>query len=127
VPDYGYFGAGAGRVIVYGWGGTDAGGVYATADSGVTLIEVKTPQQLVSELIALVQSYELGKLGTSLTDKLATVKRMLDAGKPTQAVENLNTFIKQVKSQDGKELTPDQATALTRAASDIRTAILATP
>jgi hypothetical protein len=127
VPDWGYFVADAGRVIVYGLAGTNAGPVYATADSPVTLIEVKTPQQLVSDLIALVQNYKLGKLGTSLTDKLATVKRMLDAGKPTQAVENLDTFIKQVKSQDGRGLTRDQATALTSAASDIRTAILSTP
>jgi hypothetical protein len=127
VPDWGYFVAGAGRVIVYGSGGTDAGGVYATADSPVTVTEVKTPQQLIGDLVALVQSYELGKLGTSLTDKLATVKRMLNAGKRSQAVENLDALVKQVNSQDGKGLTHEQASALTSAALKIRTAILSTP
>ena len=77
------------------------------------------PEQL-TDMLALVESYQPGRLGTSLTDKLTTVMRFLDASKLRQASENLDAFINQVKSQSGSGLTADQAAELVMRAERIK-------
>ena len=83
----------------------------------------KSAPEMVADLIILVKSYKLGTLGTSLTDKLVTVQRMLANGKSKQACENLDSFLSQVKAQKGKGLTVDQAKALTDGARAIKDVI----
>jgi hypothetical protein len=75
-------------------------------------VHVQGSREQVADLTALVDSYALGKLGTSLHDKLAAVQRFLEAGKNRQAEDNLAAFISQVNAQRGKGLTPTQADAL---------------
>ena len=77
----------------------------------------------VDDLISQVGSYRLAKLDASLLDKLVTVQKLLTSSKPTQACENLSTFLQQVRAQAGKGLTPAQALALTTDAQRIRTVI----
>ena len=79
-------------------------------------------EQLVA-LINAVDGYGLGKLGTSLHDKLVTVQRMLAAGKKQQACDNLTSFISQVKAQNGKGLSTSQVNDLTGRAQLIKTVI----
>ena len=121
VPDYGYFTPGAGTATMSAGGSGVAGPVYASLAASVLLTGYD--QALVTDLIALVKSYSLGKLGTSLTDKLVTVQSMLAANKRNQAIETLDSFISQVKAQKGKGLTIEQATELTNRAKDIKSAI----
>ncbi len=92
---------------------TDGAGNSSTAPFTV---HVRGADEQVADLLALVESYDLGKLGTSLHDKLVTVQRFLAAGKPRQAEENLDSFIGQVEAQRGKGLTAEQADALSSAA-----------
>ena len=75
------------------------------------------------EFIGVVESYNLGKLGTSLTDKLTTAQRKLEANKTNQACESLDAFINQVKAQSGKGLTIGRAAELAAGAEAIKTAI----
>jgi len=51
-----------------------------------------------------------------LDDKLATVQHFLTVSKPTQAEENLQTFMQQVEAQRGKGLTQIQADVLAHVA-----------
>ena len=95
---------------------SDAAGNVASASFQV---HVRGADEQVAELIALVGTYGLGKLGTSLHDKLVSVQRFLTAGKLQQAEDNLEAFIAQVDSQRGKGLTSDQADALESAARRI--------
>ena len=77
---------------------------------------MKGSSEQISDLLALVDSYGLGKLGTSLHDKVVTVQRFLAADKNRQAEDNLASFIAQVDAQRGKGLTSTQADALKDAA-----------
>lgn len=95
---------------------TDAAGNTST---GSFTIHVKGADEQLADLIGLLESYELGKLGTSLRDKLATVQRFLATGKPRQAEDNLESFVAQVEAQRGKGLTVRQADALMTAAHRI--------
>jgi hypothetical protein len=99
---------------------TDAAGNTTTQNFA---IHVRGAPEQITNVIALVQEYNLGKLGHSLIDKLVTVGRMLNTNKPGQAIENLNTFIRQVKSQRGKGLTTDQADRLITDALRIKAVI----
>jgi len=102
-----------GRIVVAG----DSLGDFAL----VRLITIeKGAQEQVADLIALVDSYQLDKLGTSLHDKLVTVQRMLANDKPKQACENLDNFLNQVRTQTGKGLTVAQADELTARAQRVR-------
>lgn len=74
----------------------------------------------VADLIALVDSYQLKALGTSLHDKLVAVQDLLKANKPKEASGKLTAFMNQVKAQTGKGLTPAQAAELTSRAQDIK-------
>jgi HYR domain len=84
--------------------------------SGSFQVHVRSADEQVAELIARIDRYGLGKLGTSLHDKLVTVQRFLAAGKPKQAEDNLDAFIAQVDAQRGKGLTNEQADTLETAA-----------
>jgi len=89
------------------------------SSSGSFTVHVRDAAKQVADLLALVDSYQLGKLGTSLHDKLVTVLRFLDSEKPRQAEDNLAAFIAQVDAQRGKGLTQEQADALETAAQRI--------
>ena len=96
------------------------------ADNSTTTtftVHVQGAWEQVRGLIATISSYDLGKLGTSLTDKLVTVQRMLVAGKRSQARENLDSFIAQVKAQSGKGLADWQAWQFATTAEQIKTVI----
>jgi len=95
---------------------TDAAG---NSSNGNFLVHVRDASEQVADLLALVDSYQLGKLGTSLHDKLVTVQRFLAAGKPRQAEDNLEAFINQVEAQRGKGLSQEQADALESAAQRV--------
>lgn len=95
---------------------TDATG---NSSTGTFTVHVKGSAEQVDDLLTLVDSFGLGKLGTSLHDKLVTVQRFLAAGKPRQAEDNLEAFINQVETQRGKGLSQEQADALESAAQRI--------
>jgi hypothetical protein len=94
----------------------DAAGNESTA---AFTVHVKGAGEQVADLLALIEGYDLGNLGSSLGDKLRTVQRFLVAGKPGQAEENLAAFASQVEAQRGKGLTAEQADALVTAAHRI--------
>jgi hypothetical protein len=87
--------------------------------SGEFAVHVKGAPEQLSDLIALVESYELTRLGTSLQDKLSAAQELLTAGKPSEAKEALAAFIHQVNTQRGKALTIEQADQLELAARRI--------
>ena len=80
----------------------------------------KDAAEMVADLIAVVEGYQLRKLGTSLHDKLITVQRLLVDDKTDKACDGLTSFINQVKAQQGKGLSVDQAIELTARAQAIR-------
>jgi hypothetical protein len=88
-------------------------------DIGAFELVPRTAAQQLDDLIALVNSYALHRLGTSLQDKLASAKRLLLAGKPRQAGEKLAAFTSEVEAQRGTALTEEQADALTGAARQL--------
>ena len=108
--------SGTGRVA--GWSRLNQNAERAVVWSGP-----QTPVQQVLELIGVVESYNLGKLGTSLTDKLTTAQRKLEANKTNQACDSLDAFINQVQAQSGKGLTIGRAAELAAGAEAIKTAI----
>jgi len=86
-----------------------------TGNSRATLwvVPVKDDaQQQLADTIDLILSYNLTKLGTSLTDKLQNASNFVAAGQVSQACGTLTGFLHQVSAQKGKALTVDQATAL---------------
>jgi hypothetical protein len=87
------------------------------------VVHVSGAAEQLANLSATLDGFSLGKLGTSLHDKLITVNRFLEANKPQQACENLWSFISQVESQSGKGLTVGQASDLTGSASLIMNVI----
>ena len=99
---------------------SDAAGNTATASFDVRVLGA--PEQ-IDDLIALVDGLGLGKLGSSLHDKLVAASRFLAAGKPRQAEESLQSFLAQVAAQRGKGLTEGQADALDEAGRRILSVI----
>jgi Predicted integral membrane proteins containing uncharacterized repeats len=69
-------------------------------------------QQQLADTIDLILSYNLTKLGTSLTDKLQNASNFVAAGQVSQACGTLTGFLHQVSAQKGKALTVVQAAAL---------------
>jgi hypothetical protein len=94
-------------------------GAAGNESTGSFTVHVKGAAEQVADLLALIDSYERGNLGSSLRDKLRTVQRFLAAGKPRQAEENLAAFVSHVEAQHGKGLTSGQADALVTAAERI--------
>ena len=86
-------------------------------------VHVQGAGEQTGDLISTVDSYGLKKLGTSLRDKLARVQSLLAAKKSKQACEELNTFLKEVKTQNGKALYEWQAYELTTKAQQIKNVI----
>jgi len=86
---------------------------------GSFTVHIKGAPEQIADLIVLVDGYPLGKLGSSLHDKLVSTQRFLASGKRQQAKESLASFISQVAGQRGKGLTPAQADALNAAAQRI--------
>ena len=95
---------------------TDASGNTAR---GTFTVHVRGAGEQVANLAALVNSYQLEGLGSSLSDKLTSATSLIAAGNPTMAVENLDAFIREVQGQAGKHLTATQAAALTAAAANV--------
>ena len=98
----------------------DAAGNQASASFKV---HVKGGSEQVTDLQALITSYGLGTLGTSLNDKLTTVQRMLAANKTNQACSSLDAFLNQVNAQTGKALSQAQAPEVRLAAVRIKNAV----
>jgi hypothetical protein len=96
---------------------TDAAGNNSTA---TLTVHVRGATEQTTLLLALVESYQLQKLGTSLSDKLTTVSTLIAAGKSREAAATLAAFVSQVNAQAGKALTTSQAAALTDAATRIQ-------
>gem|GEM_PF-4891533 len=127
-----------GTIVSYAWSfgdGTTGSGVtvshtYATPgaysaaltvtdDDGSTAyatrsIIVKTPAEGIADLASHVESYGLrADIETGLTDKLDAAIGAAKRGNERAAINNLNAFIRLVKAQRGKGLTPERADGLT--------------
>jgi alpha-tubulin suppressor-like RCC1 family protein len=89
---------------------TDAAGNTAQAAFDVT---VKDANWQLEDVLGLLQSWNLGKLGTSLMDKLHMAQRFNAEGRLKQACDNLESLLAQVSAQTGKGLTVEQALELT--------------
>jgi uncharacterized delta-60 repeat protein len=87
------------------------------------VIHVRGAAEQVANLSATLDGLKLGKLGTSLHDKLVTVQSFLTANKPHQACASLADFIAQVNGQAGKGLTASQASYLSGSATRIENVI----
>ena len=87
------------------------------------MVPVDDAQQLLADSINLIASYNLTKLGTSLSDKLQIASNFAAAGRVNAACGILSGFLNQVSAQTGKALTVDQATALATRVIRIRNVI----
>jgi hypothetical protein len=74
----------------------------------------------LQEIIDVIASYQLTRLGTSLPDKLQLASGFITAGDFTQSCQVLTGFLNQVRAQTGKALTVQQATELTTRVIRIR-------
>jgi Tol biopolymer transport system component len=85
---------------------------------------VKTPAERISDLDALVRSFNL-PYGTtnSLTVKLRDALNALNAGNTAAACAKLADFTNHTRAQSGKKLTAAQATQLIDEANSIRAAL----
>ena len=92
---------------------TDAAGNSA---SGQFTVHVRGADEQIENLMALVDSYELDMLGSSLNAQLMAAQRLLAAGRAGTAEEVLTAFVLEVRAQRGKGLTDEQADALEAAA-----------
>ncbi len=93
-------------------------------DAFVAKINPKGPADLVNDLVALVQSFNLAQgIANSLDVKLQDAIAALIAGDRTQACSDISNFISQVSDQSGVMLTVAQATQLITAANQIRAAL----
>jgi FIMAH domain-containing protein len=84
---------------------------------------VADAQQQLEDAIAVIASWNLRTLGTSLPAKLEIAREFEAAGATRQACQMLNSFLNEVRAQNGKQLTVDQATELTDRAIRIQHAI----
>ena len=85
---------------------------------------VKTPAERISDLDALVRSFNLQHgTETSLTVKLRDALKALNAGNTAVACAKLADFVNHTRAQSGKKLTAAQATQLIDEANSIRAAI----
>ena len=99
---------------------TDAAGNSASASFTV---QVKGAPEQVTDLIVLVDGYNLRLLGAALHDKLVKVQEFLALNKPKRACEKLDSFLAQVKEQRGKRISVEQADRLTMDARRIKAVI----
>ncbi len=80
---------------------------------GTFEVSVKGADQQLKDAIALIASWNLLRLGTSLPDKLQIARELQTAGATSQACDTLTSLRNQVRAQNGKRLTVSQATELT--------------
>ncbi len=99
---------------------TDAAGNTATESFTV---QVKSASEQLVDLIARVDRYNLGQLGTALHEKLVRAQGFLGANKPKRACEVLDRFLAQVKEQRGKRISVERADGLTADARRIKAVI----
>jgi probable HAF family extracellular repeat protein len=99
---------------------TDAAGNSVTGTFQVVVLDAR---QQLQATINLIGSYQLTRLGTSLTDKLQLASGYIAFGDIGEACGVLTGFLNQVRAQAGKALTEDQATELTIRANRIRNVI----
>jgi hypothetical protein len=96
------------------------------ASSGTFSVTVLGPAAQTSNLIALVQSFHLGRgIGQSLVGKLQRAVSGFSAGNPrgtARACRALDSFIRKVGVLAGRKLTPVQASQLIATATRIRAA-----
>jgi hypothetical protein len=96
-------------------------GSVTTSQLTVEIKGLKAPSGQLASLVALVESYNLAKLGSSLLDKLLSTQRMIDQSKPAQACESLDSFIAQVRAQAGNGgLSTVQSDALSAQATALK-------
>jgi hypothetical protein len=100
---------------------TDASGNSASASFPVT---VKSAVQQISDLVAVIQSYNLDR-GTenSLTSMLDAALKALQAGDTATACGSLTALINHAQAQSGKKLTVARADEIIALATRIRNAI----
>jgi len=84
---------------------------------------VKSASEQLVDLIARVDRYNLGQLGTALHEKLVRAQGFLGANKPKRACEVLDRFLAQVKEQRGKRISVERADGLTADARRIKAVI----
>jgi len=87
---------------------------------GYRLDPVMTPQQAISQLGGLIDSYQLGKgRTTALNSPLQAAIVALQAGDTADARSELNAFEHMLRAQSGKSLSYDQANTLLAAAESV--------
>jgi hypothetical protein len=110
----------------------NAGGLLCAAvgstfpsDQPVILVAVQGAAAQISNLITLVNSFNLSPKGiqTSFVSQLQTVQSDLAANNTAQACSDLTSLINHVNAQSGKHLTTDQANQLLAAAGRIQAAL----
>lgn len=81
-----------------------------------------SPAQQVDDLNDLIESLNLPPgTANSLITKLQSALTAINAGDTATACVSLTSFINQCRAQSGKRLTPDQASELITAATEIKT------
>jgi hypothetical protein len=111
-----------GTTLVVAAPGDDEAGAEAGAGyvfSNLNIPAAKTPEELLQDLIDKLDGFDLAKLGNSLSQKLANAQSDLEAGRISNAVNKLQSFLNEVEAQRGKALTDGQATQLTDCALEI--------
>ncbi|MFC1866700.1 type IV pilin protein [Thermodesulfobacteriota bacterium] len=81
----------------------------------------KTPVQLIDDLIESVNNMDIPKksIKKNLTKKLDTIKKEIEKDKGIGAIKNLDSFIKTVKKEKGKNIEADDADLLLSKAAGI--------
>ncbi len=120
--------AASGWKLVYAAAVNDAGSIVGWGTiNGHThgfLLTLRTPAELLEDLIDLTQSFDLPKgLENSLLVKLQHAERAFAAGDTSGARSAVDAFIHEVNAQSGKALTSDQADQLIRLAQQIQIAL----
>jgi sugar lactone lactonase YvrE len=87
------------------------------------VVHVRGAAEQLTNLSAILDGFNLAKLGTSLHDKLVAAQGFLAANKSHQACASLADFYSQAQSQSGKGLTMSQASYLSGSASRITNVI----
>jgi hypothetical protein len=82
----------------------------------------KTPVQMLSDLVVVIQQMNIPKQGTSLIDKLQQISTDITAQNGL-ACPDLTAFMNQLKAQTGKTITTGQASQLVTATAAIQTAV----
>jgi probable HAF family extracellular repeat protein len=103
---------------IVGWGLINGQGPHAF------LLTPRSPSDLISDLISLIQSFNLPQgIENSLIVKLQNAQDALAMGNTVSACNRLEAFINEVNAQAGKALTIDQADQLMTGANQVKAAL----